>query len=268
MKKAIIVILMIHQSAQPAAAYIEIITNGAAEEGLQKEGFDHAKMLIQDDLAKLIQFYPVLGELPASLQYAFEQGCYPVHAQAGEILFDADSPGTSFLLLTEGSIRLLYPGIDRELLLYRLQPGECCILTVSHLLSETWYPVQAQVESAISAVAIPQPLFRQMVEQSPLFSAFLFHSFASRLTGLLDLLGAVATMRLDQRLAGLLLSKGTIIKTTHSQLADELGSVREVISRILKDFEDRELIELARGQIYILDKESLENLHHFGDSSH
>ncbi len=225
-------------------------------------------MLLPNDLSALIRFYPVLGELPAGLQRAIVIECYPVHAESGEILFDADSPGTSFLMLTEGSVRLLYPGIDRELLLYRLQPGGCCILTVSHLLSDTCYPVQAQVESAISGVAIPQALFRQMVEQSPLFSNFLFRSFASRMTELLDLLGALATMQLNQRLAGLLLSKGMVIKTTHSQLADELGSVREVISRILKDFEDQNLIKLARGEILILDKESLENLHRFGDSSH
>lgn len=89
------------------------------------------------------------------------------------------------------------------------------------------------MESDITGVALPQPLFCKMWEQAPYFSYFIFHAFADRLTELFELLEANTFMRLDERLAGLLISRGTLIKTTHSQLADELGSVREVISRIL-----------------------------------
>ncbi len=78
---------------------------------------------------------------------------------------------------------------------------------------------------------------------------FIFRSFPDRLSGLLGLIDEITFMQLDERLAGLLLSKGSVVKTTHSQLADELGSVREVISRILKDFEIKGLVKLDRNQV-------------------
>jgi CRP/FNR family transcriptional regulator len=82
------------------------------------------------------------------------------------------------------------------------------------------------------------------------------------------LIEAVTYLRLDERLAELLVSRGMLIKTTHSQLADELGSVREVISRILKDFEAKGLLKLDRGIIKIIDLESLRKLYNFRDLSH
>jgi len=217
-------------------------------------------MHIQAEIEKLTRFYPVLGELPSGLQYAFVESSYPVQASTGRILFDVDVTIRSFIMLTQGSIRVIRPGIERELLLYRVQPGGCCVISICHLLGDTRYRARAQVESDITGVALPQPLFRQMMEQSPYFSYFIFHAFADRLTGLFELLEANTFMRLDERLAGLLVSRGTLIKTTHSQLADELGSVREVISRILKNFEIMGLVKLDRNQVQILNQEALKKI--------
>lgn len=217
-------------------------------------------MRIQAEIEKLTKFYPVLGGLPSALQCAFVESSYPVQASTGRILFDVDATIQSFMMLTQGSICVIRPGLERELLLYRVQPGGCCVISACHLLSDTHYRARAQVESDIAGVALPQPLFRQMVEQSPYFSYFIFHAFADRLTELFELLEANIFMRLDERLAGLLVSRGTLIKTTHSQLADELGSVREVISRILEDFEIKGLVKLDRSLVQILDQEALKKI--------
>ena len=217
-------------------------------------------MHIQAEIEKLTRFYPVLGELPTGLQHAFLQPSYPVQASAGRIQFDVDTTIQSFIMLTQGSISVIWPGIERELLLYRVQPGGCCVISVCHLLDDTRCRARGQVETGITGVALPQSLFRQMVEQSPLFSYFIFHTFADRLTELFELLEANIFMRLDARLAGLLVSRGTLIKTTHSQLADELGSVREVISRILKNFENMGLVKLDRNQVQIVDQEALKKI--------
>ncbi|HEX7972980.1 MAG TPA: Crp/Fnr family transcriptional regulator [Anaerolineales bacterium] len=215
-------------------------------------------MRIQNDIDRLIQFYPVLGELPPRLQHNLLDSSYPVQAATGEVLFDIDATIQSFILLTQGAIRVISPGRERELVLYRVQPGGCCAISICHLLGDTRYRARAVVESAIKGVALPQPLFREMVEQSPYFSYFILHTFSERFTQLIELIERVTSMRLDERLARLLVTRGPLIRTTHSQLADELGSVREVISRILKDFEARGLIKLERGQIQILDPESLQ----------
>ncbi len=219
-------------------------------------------------ITKLMNFYPVLKELPPRLQHDFVNTCIPILADPGKILFDPDDTIQSFLFLTEGSIRVTQRISDRELFLYRILPGECCIVSLCHLFGDTRLRVRAQVETTASGVALPQNFFLQMAQQSPPFSEFLFHSFAGRFADLFELVEAITVQRLDARLAGLLLSRGKVIKTTHSQLADELGTVREVISRILKDLEARGLVELERGQIRVVNEEALRELAGFRDSGH
>ncbi len=225
-------------------------------------------MRIQDEIEKLTVFYPVLQELPPSLQHSFMDSCYPIQAPDGEVLFDMDATIQSFILLTQGTIRVIRPEVDRELVLYRVQPGGCCAISVSHLLGDTRFRARAVVESAIQGAALPQPLFREMIEQSPSFCHFVMRGYSDRLVQLLDLIGRITTMRLDQRLARLLVSRGPVIHTTHFQLADELGSVREVISRILKDFEAKGLIKVERGKIEVIDPDILQQIFEFRDPGH
>jgi CRP/FNR family transcriptional regulator len=219
-------------------------------------------------IVDLLAFYPILRDLPPGLQHGLIDSGIPVVAETERVLFDTDETIQSFLMMVEGSIRVTRPVSDREFLLYRVHPGECCIVSTCHLLGDTRLRVRAQVETPVSGVALPQAFFLRLVNQSPPFNVFLFRSFADRLVGLLDLFEATTTQQLDVRLAGLLLSKGNVIRTTHSQLADELGTVREVISRILKDFEVRGLVDLERGHIHILNEEELRKLAGFRDSGH
>jgi CRP/FNR family transcriptional regulator, anaerobic regulatory protein len=107
-------------------------------------------------------------------------------------------------------------------------------------------------------VSIARPVFLQLVEQSPEFRTYIFRFFGERVTRLMELIEAVAFRRLDQRLAALLLMRGPAIAATHQNLADELGSVREVVSRILGDFQAHNIVRLDRGQIVVLDREALQ----------
>lgn len=226
------------------------------------------RMLIQEEFEKLAQAYPVLQELPPGLQHRFADLCYPIEADAGKVLFDIDVTIQSFTLLTQGTIRVIQPAIERELVLYRVQPGGCCAISISHLLGDTRYRARAVVESPIQGVALPRPLFQAMIEQSPSFYYFILHGFSDRFIQLLDLIGRITSMRLDQRLARVLASRGPIIQMTHIQLADELGSVREVISRILKDFEGKGLIKVERGKIEVVNQEALLQMCQMCDSDH
>jgi CRP/FNR family transcriptional regulator len=122
------------------------------------------------------------------------------------------------------------------------------------------YEARAITEQPVAGVAIPSVVFSQFFVGSPHFFAYLFRSFSESLVDLLSLVEAVSFNRLDQRLARLLLSKERTILATHSQLADELGSVREVISRILKDFERKGLVKLERGKVRVLDRPALETI--------
>ncbi len=148
------------------------------------------------------------------------------------------------------------------LLLYRVTPGDNCILTVSCLLGDCSYQARGVVEADLAGVSISRRVFLQLVEQSLEFRTYIFRFFGERVTQLMELIAAVAFRRLDQRLAALLLMHGPVIATTHQSLADELGSVREVISRILEDFQAQNIVQLDRGQVNVLDGEALRKRAH------
>ena len=226
-------------------------------------------MIEEMELDELLKLYPILHELPPRQQHSLYDSGYVVRLKAGEAIFDAVRPIRFFFFLTSGSIRVIYLGQEREILLYRVQPGETCLLSICHLLTGMQFQVRASTEQPVTGFAIPEALFTQFVEGSPLFCLYLFRSFSERLVELLTLLEAVSFSRLDRRLADLLLSKGVTVHSTHSQLADELGSVREVVSRILKEFERKGLVEMERGKIKIMDQPALEKIAtYFGDSNH
>ena len=168
-----------------------------------------------------------------------------------------------------GTIRAFsYDGNGREILLYKLVPGPACILTTCCMLGDARYPAAAMAEEDIRGVALGLPLFKRLVAESEAFRTFVFNFFAQRVTEIMGLVEQLAFQRLDQRLAALLLTKHDRFEATHEQLADELGSVREVVSRLLKHFEHQGILRLGRGRIEIVDRTFLRKKSAHGDSSH
>lgn len=202
----------------------------------------------------LLETYPVVQELPLRLQEALQTQGQQIQADTGQVMFSAGDPCHNFVMVMQGALRVVKNSANgRELVLYRVLPGDSCILTVSCLLGEALYPASGLVESDLQGIAIPRSLFDQLVAESPAFRRFVFAFFAERLTLLMALIEAVAFQQLDGRLAALLVREGPLVQKTHQMLADELGSVREVISRLLKEFESQGWVRLDRGQIQVLD---------------
>ena len=203
--------------------------------------------------------YPVLADLPPPLAQRFST-CAPLTVPAGTVLFDVQQPCQGFPLVIAGTIRVVKPSVNgRELPLYRVVAGESCIITTSCLLGHADYNARGIAETETSLVLLPRELFDQLLDQ-PAFRSFVFHLFAERVADLMQLIEEVAFRKLDQRLAGLLLGKGKSIHATHQQLADELGSVREMVSRLLKAFAEQGLVRLGREQVEILDPAGLRRL--------
>ncbi len=222
------------------------------------------------NLTDLEHLYPVFRSLPPLLKQATEKTLFRVDAAPGQVLFDTGDPCHAFLLIASGSLRVVQPAPDgRELLLYRLGAGDTCILTVSCLMGAKPYPARGISDTDLVGYALSRELFQQLLSQSETFRHFVFYFFAEKILGLIDLIETLAWSQLDRRLAALLLEKGTMIQTTHQLLANEVGSVREVVSRVLKDLEQKGLVQLGRGQIAILDTAGLEKIARpFGDTSH
>ena len=214
------------------------------------------------DCEKLLGFYPALAGLPdAALARLLAPGA-AMHVPAGTEIFSEHQPCRGFPLLLEGSIKVVkLAASGRELLLYRVAPGGSCIITSSCLLGRSDYNARGIAETPLSLLAIPAPDFAALLVEHPPFRDFVFHLFAERIAELMQLVEEVAFARLDQRLAKALLAKnGTVLGITHQQLADELGSVREIVSRLLKGFAAQGLVALGREQVTLLDRDGLQKI--------
>jgi CRP/FNR family transcriptional regulator, anaerobic regulatory protein len=207
---------------------------------------------------RLLQQYPVLRELPAAKQQELFENAAVMHLPAGTVLFDENQPCQGFPLLLSGNIRVIKAAPNgRELQLYRVMPGESCILTSSCLLGNTPYHARGIADQNLEMVLLPAPAFHALLDKQESFRAYVFHLFSDRLTDLMQLVSAVAFQKLDQRLANLLINKASPIRTTHQALADELGSAREIVSRLLKGFAEQGWVKLGREQIDIADAAAL-----------
>lgn len=181
---------------------------------------------------------------------------------AGQQVFSSGGHCDNYLLLLKGSVKVqLISENGREMLLYRVRPGHSCVLTTSCLLSGDDYPAEAITEEDVSAFIISSHAFYRCVDQAAFFRDFVFCNFATRLTNVIGRLDEVAFAGIDWRLAKELLSTDRIeLKMTHQELAVALGSVREVISRHLKQFEAKGWVSLNRGTIIINDVDALKKL--------
>lgn len=165
-------------------------------------------------------------------------------------------------LVLEGSARVFKSGVTgREITLYRLGPGESCVLTASCILSGTPFPASAACESEVQAVVIPAADVVAWLRDSTAWREFIFGLVAHRLHRIINVIDDVVFLRMDQRLADYLLQQTGAedgwLALTHQQIADDLGTSREVVSRLLKDLEHRHLIEGGRGRLRLLDRAGL-----------
>ena len=208
--------------------------------------------------ARLLETFPVFRQFSPEARSRLAEDIAPLRVPAGAVLFDAGYPCQAFPMLLDGVIRVAKTGeTGRELLLYRVGPGESCILTSSCLLGNAIYPARGVAESALTGLTISKTAFNHWVAHFAPFRHYIFELFAARLSSLMALVEEVAFHKLDQRLAALLVAKGNRVRTTHQNLADELGSAREIVSRLLKGFQDNGWVQLGRRQIDVIDPDAL-----------
>ena len=182
----------------------------------------------------------------------------------GTVIFGPGKAPENLLLLLEGTVRVQQTSESgREVFLYRVQAGESCVLTTACLLAYEDYSAEGIAETEISAVLVPRVTFDDLIARSPEFRRFVFTAYSRRISDLFHVIEEVAFRRVDVRLAQKLLqlagSDGTL-QATHQTLAVELGSVREVISRQLQEFQRRGWVEPGRGVVRIVAPAGLRRL--------
>ena len=219
-------------------------------------------MIDQAQYDRIARNLPILGRADPQLVREFMQAASFARIPVGRDVFVEGDRVDAIALLISGVVRVYKIGeTGREITLYRFGLGESCILTANAILSQQSFPAIATVEQQAEAVMIPSDTFRDWVARYDLWRGFVFDLLSQRLMSVMALVDEVAFRRMDRRVATLLLDRSRNqdpVRITHQEIAAELGSSREVISRILEDFAVRGMIRLRRGTVEIIDLQSLE----------
>ncbi|MDH4981979.1 Crp/Fnr family transcriptional regulator [Hyphomicrobium sp. D-2] len=211
-----------------------------------------------------VSHFPGLHSLPDDILAALIASSRVVQLPAGTRIFGPGHAPDAFILMLRGTVRVQQVSdTGREIVLYRVSAGDSCALTTACLMGYDDYQAEALAETDVAAVAIPRATFDDIIARSPDFRRFVFTAFSRRVTDLFRVIEEVAFARIDVRLAQRLLERANTdghIELTHQQLAAELGTAREVISRQLNEFQRRGWITTSRGAIDITQPEALRQL--------
>lgn len=217
--------------------------------------------------SELIKLYPFLDKLNTKSQTIIKNALIVKDFNEGYTLIHEGASCLGFSLIIKGSIRV-YKLSDkgREATLYKLNAGDTCYLSMSCMLSEDSYPAFAEVLEQSIIVFIPSNIFNEFVYNTLDFQKYIFKNLYSKFNDVLGVLEEIAFERIDVRVAKYLLltsqktNNSKFIYLTQEKIAQELGTSREVVSRMLTDFKNKEIITSQRGKITILDFEKLKSI--------
>lgn len=199
--------------------------------------------------------HPVLEVLPPLLRREAQDILKVVTLPTGQIIFGPGDACQGLPLVLSGSVRVQMTGVSgNRIVLYRMGANDICTLSIGCLMSGQGYRAEAIVEDAAEAMVLPRELFVRMMAASAAFRASIMASYGRRLNDLMLLVEEVAFRRMDQRLEEWLSARASQgqISVTHQEIAEELGTAREVISRLLKEMERQGRVSLSRGHVRCL----------------
>lgn len=212
-----------------------------------------------DRIAGMISF---LQTRDTALVRDFQRNAYFARIPAGREIFAEGDRVDGIALMISGTVRVYKIGeTGREITLYRFGEGESCVITANAILNLTDFPAIAVVEQDAEAVMIPSAVFSDWVRRYDEWRNFVFGLNGQRLSAIMQIVDQVAFQRMDRRIAAFLLDRTAVenpVRVTHQVIANELGSSREVISRLLVDLAARGMIRLSRGEIDVVDRQKLQ----------
>ena len=217
------------------------------------------------DKAMVLEQLEFYTEAPPQLRQRIWDAASYVHLEAGAHFYQEGDLGEVFALVGRGDIRVYRAAESgREIALYHVQDGEPCLVNMLSVFLGRQAMASARAELPTDAVVIPAPTFREWVDSVEFVRTFVFATMARRLVDVMTLVEEVAFRKMDARLAELLLrkfsDKRAPLLTTHEELAAELGTAREVVSRLLKEFERAGTLSIGRGRLELRDDAQLRRM--------
>lgn len=196
--------------------------------------------------------------LEKSVQHRLEEYGTVRHFHEGDVILKEDAYIKVIPIVLRGSMRVMRSDEEgKEILLYYIRPGETCIMSFLAGINDDTSKVKAIVEEDSDLLLIPVDKASELVKTYPEWTDFIFRLYHKRFEELLNVVNSIAFRKLDQRLLDFLRKKSQLLGTkeigiTHQQLADEIGTSREVVSRLLKQMENENLVRLSRNKIQLL----------------
>ncbi|MDF1801614.1 Crp/Fnr family transcriptional regulator [Thalassovita sp.] len=185
----------------------------------------------------------------------------PVTLPAHTPLFHAGDAVQGYAMVLSGRVDVSMTGASgREMLLYSVEPGQSCIQTTMGLLGGEDYTAEAETMVDTRLVLLPKSLFLSLMDSDPAFRELVFRAFAHRFQNMMQLLEKIAFTRVECRLAERLLALSAdtpVLHLTQSDLATQVGTAREVVSRRLENWSRHGWVRTGRGTVEILDPQAL-----------
>jgi CRP/FNR family transcriptional regulator, anaerobic regulatory protein len=178
--------------------------------------------------------------------------------ESGTTILREGQACSSLPFVLEGAIRVYKTAESgREITLYRIERGQSCILSAGCGRGISSFPATAVAEEGASAAFMPAETVRRLFAEGASFRDFVLEQYSRRMAEVMELVEEIAFRRVDERLAQWLSERSSaaesgLVVATHQELADHVGSSREVVSRILKDWEQRKALEISRGSLRLL----------------
>jgi CRP/FNR family transcriptional regulator len=214
-----------------------------------------------DLIPRLLASFPELGELEEEYRGELIGSTQFKRLRGGDIAYRQGQDCHAYVMCIEGQTRVFKTSESgREILLYQVGPGETCVLTTSCLMAGSAFPAESTAETDVLLAALPASTFNRLMGASPRFRKFVLDNYGDLLSSLIMLVDEVAFASLDLRLARRLLAEANeqgVVAKTHQQLALDLGSVREVISRYLAEWERMGWVHASRGSIEVRNRSAL-----------
>lgn len=211
-------------------------------------------------------FFPFWEELTPYQQELLISSAVKRTVKKGTVIHNGSSDCLGLLLVSSGQLRAYILSQEgREITIYRLFDRDTCMFSASCMLRNLQFDITIEAEKDSELWIIPPDIFKKLMDESLPVSNFVNQVIAGRFSEVMWLMEQVLWKSFDKRLAAFLMEESNIeesdiIKITHEKIANHLGTAREVVTRMLRYFQNEQLIRLSRGTIEIIDHKRIQNL--------
>lgn len=211
-------------------------------------------------------YFPIWNKLTAQEQQLIEKNAIPRMVSKGEIVHNGSVDCAGLMLIKSGQLRAYMLSADgREITLYRLFSMDICLFSASCVMSSVQFEMMIEAEKDSQLFIIPPHIYRKLLTESAVIANYTNDLMASRFSDVMWLMEQIMWKSFDKRLAGFLLEEAALensdcLKMTHETIGNHLGSPREVVTRMLRYFQNEGMIQLSRGMVQIIDEKKLRKL--------